>query len=112
MCYILFSVNNEQPCPQCFKKKKKIDWDKLHPPSVVERQLTTAKSSSYKNPVPPAVKVPTQLEINLEKREKRLAKAAPKVNHNKRDLSAQYFGEYLDPNELFKFQVAEDAIRF
>ena len=57
-------------------------------------------------------KVPTQLQINLQKREKRLEKLIPKPTGPKRDVSAQYFGHYLDPNEVFKFKSTEESIRF
>ena len=50
--YIIISVSREKPCETCYKKHKKIEWDILHPLAPVERQLTTAKSTAYRNPVP------------------------------------------------------------
>ena len=50
---MIFSVSNEQPCPQCWEKYKKIQWDTLHPPAPVERNIGLAGNSAYKNPVPP-----------------------------------------------------------
>lgn len=45
-------VTREKPCDTCYKKHKKVEWDRSHPLAPVERQLTTAKSVAYKNPVP------------------------------------------------------------
>uniref|UniRef100_A0A8W8NLL4 Ankyrin-3 n=1 Tax=Magallana gigas TaxID=29159 RepID=A0A8W8NLL4_MAGGI len=106
------AITNEVPCKTCFQKHKKIEWERNHPPAKVERQITTAKSVAYKNPLPKTDKVPTQLEINLMKREKRLEKLMPKPTGPKRDASAQYYGHYLDPNEVFKFKASEESIRF
>lgn len=49
---LIISVSREKPCETCYKKHKKIEWDILHPLAPVERQLTTAKSTAYRNPVP------------------------------------------------------------
>ena len=48
----LLAVTNEIPCKTCFQKHKKAEWERLHPPANVERQITTAKSVAYKNPLP------------------------------------------------------------
>ncbi|XP_060583232.1 ankyrin-3-like [Ruditapes philippinarum] len=100
-------VNNEDPCPQCFQKYKKVQWDTLHPPAKVERNITNAGSSAYRNPVPPGQKMPTQLQQNLMKHEARRKKEAPKKVVQDRDMASKFYGEHLDPNELFKFRMPE-----
>lgn len=52
--FIHISVKDEVMCPMCAVKLNKIAWDKSHPLATVQRQITTAKSTAYKNPVPPA----------------------------------------------------------
>ncbi|KAH3888196.1 hypothetical protein DPMN_012226 [Dreissena polymorpha] len=51
--YLCISVKNEDPCPQCFAKYKQVQWDTMHPPAPVERNITNAGTTAYKNPVPP-----------------------------------------------------------
>ena len=55
---------------------------------------------------------PTQLQVNLMKREKRLEKLRPKKTGPERDVATQYFGEFLDPLDVFQYKSTEDAIRF
>ncbi|VDI68682.1 Hypothetical predicted protein [Mytilus galloprovincialis] len=105
-------LTREKPCDTCYKKHKKVEWDRSHPLAPVERQLTTAKSVAYKNPVPNQEREPTQLQINLKKREKRLEKLLPKKTGPERDVGAKYFGEFLDPLDVFAYKSTEDAIRF
>ena len=52
-------------------------------------------------------KVPTQLQQNLLKHEARRNKELPQKSIQERNMASKYYGEHLDPNELFKFQVPE-----
>ncbi|XP_052799301.1 poly [ADP-ribose] polymerase tankyrase-1-like [Mya arenaria] len=100
-------VNNEDPCPQCFAKYKQVQWDTMHPPAPVERNITNAGSTAYKNPVPSCPRVPTQLQQNLRKHEERRRKEMPPKVTQARDMATKFYGEHLDPNELFKFKVPD-----
>ncbi|KAH3888197.1 hypothetical protein DPMN_012227 [Dreissena polymorpha] len=51
--------------------------------------------------------MPTQLQQNLLKHEARRKKEMPQKVVQSRDMAAKFYGEHLDPNELFKFKVPD-----
>lgn len=52
-------------------------------------------------------KVHTQLQKNLLKHEARRKKECPQKVTEDRDMASKFYGDHLDPNELFKFKMPE-----
>ncbi|KAK3706693.1 hypothetical protein RRG08_019688 [Elysia crispata] len=109
------AVKNEATCPLCFAKFEKEEYDRAHAPAPVERSITTAGSYAYTSPLPvlrtpmssllgaPAQRHSNAHPKNLFKSD--LQKKKPIRKLPNRDLPTKYFGEYLDPNEVFKFKL-------
>lgn len=52
-------------------------------------------------------KMPTQLQQNLMKHEARRRREMPQKSSQERDMASKFYGEHLDPNELFRFQIPD-----
>ncbi|RUS74753.1 hypothetical protein EGW08_017482 [Elysia chlorotica] len=109
------AVKNELTCPICFAKFKKEEYERAHAPAPVERSITTAGSIAYTSPLPvlrtpmsSLLGAPAQRHTNAHPKnlfKSDLQKKKPVRKLPNRDLPTKYFGEYLDPNEVFKFQL-------
>ncbi|GFO43631.1 ankyrin repeat domain-containing protein 42-like [Plakobranchus ocellatus] len=109
------AIKNEVTCPLCFVKFEKEEYDRIHAPAPVERSITTAGSTAYTSPLPvlktpmsSLVGAPAQRHSNTHQKnlfKSDLQKKKPTKKLPNRDLPTKYFGEYLDPNEVFKFKI-------
>ncbi|GFS01598.1 ankyrin-3 [Elysia marginata] len=109
------AVKNEVTCPLCFAKYEKEEYDRAHAPAPVERSITTAGSYAYTSPLPvlktpmsSLLGAPAQRHTNTHPKnlfKSDLQKKKPSRKLPNRDLPTKYFGEYLDPNEVFKFKL-------
>ena len=52
-------------------------------------------------------RIPTQLQQNLARHEARRLKEQPRKVKPDRDMASKFYGEHVDPNELFKFKMPE-----
>ena len=52
-------------------------------------------------------RLPTQLQQNLARHEARRQKEQPRKVKPDRDMASKFYGDHVDPNEIFKFQMPE-----
>ncbi|XP_050408322.1 ankyrin-3 [Patella vulgata] len=97
------ALKNEITCPECFHHYQKIEWDKTNQPTIVQKNITNNKRTAYVSPLPPKQKPSTQLQQNMLIRETKHQQQ--QANLPTRDLAAQFFGQHLDPNDVFKLNI-------